>query len=172
MGLSRIILKATRKFGDKVFYPVAIGFVTNYLFEKYIVKKPLLSVEEPLTLPATQVQIKVLEDQIKELKNDKLQTDSVNKILTDQNDALKELNSCLKDKNEKLTLFVKNYQENTLQFKLESLFSNYNEFAFSILKSAPARFTDLSMSSFQTANTNILFNPDYFDAVCKLLGLS
>ena len=61
MGLSRIILRATKKFGDKIFYPIVIGFFTNYIFDKYKNHKPLPSSlpetpsSTPLSLPETQV---------------------------------------------------------------------------------------------------------------------
>ena len=74
MGLSRIILRATKKFGDKIFYPIGIGFFTNYIFEKYKTlpsSLPETPSSTPLSLPETEVQNKVLTQQIQGLKNDK-----------------------------------------------------------------------------------------------------
>ena len=177
MGLSRIILRATKKFGDKIFYPIGIGFFTNYLFEKYKTlpsSLPETPSSTPLSLPETEVENKVLTQQIQGLKNDKnllngqlIDSNDTNQILLDQNRLLKELVANLRDENNNLSELV----ENSFEYKFQSLITNYKVFSANFLSEIPSRFTDLTMGGPVNTNINIHVNPYIWDAICQFFGL-
>ena len=130
------------KYGLKTVGTINIGLTTNFLYDwiksraNPIINQP----QDPLIL-------------------------AENKVLTDQNSALKELVSNLRDENSNLTQLV----ENSFEYKFESIITDYKVFADNFLSEIPSRFTDLTMSP---ATANIQINPYIWDAICQFFGLS